>query len=144
MDVETWGVSGLEDMLVCSFKLVADVVWQLQCTECNAFYIGEIYHSLPDRMNGHRFPTTVRTQTYQLLSKLNSTRSLSRDIGLLVSYTNYLTPPQTISTANLKLHTNLSYNHDTTLVSISVKPPHIPSSPRRHLKILLQFLVFYC
>ena len=26
-DVETGGVSGLEDKLVCSFKLVADVVW---------------------------------------------------------------------------------------------------------------------
>ena len=27
-DVETGGVSGLEDKLVCSFKLVADVVWR--------------------------------------------------------------------------------------------------------------------
>ena len=27
MDVETGVVSGLEDKLVCSFKLVADVVW---------------------------------------------------------------------------------------------------------------------
>ena len=27
MDVETGGVLGLEDKLVCSFKLVADVVW---------------------------------------------------------------------------------------------------------------------
>ena len=27
MDVETGGVSGLEDKLVCSFKLVADVAW---------------------------------------------------------------------------------------------------------------------
>ena len=26
-DVETRGVSGLEDKLVCSFKLVVDVVW---------------------------------------------------------------------------------------------------------------------
>ena len=26
-DVETRGVSGLEDKLVCSFKLAADVVW---------------------------------------------------------------------------------------------------------------------
>ena len=26
-DVETRGVSGFEDNLVCSFKLVADVVW---------------------------------------------------------------------------------------------------------------------
>ena len=27
MDVETRGVLGLEDKLVCSFKLAADVVW---------------------------------------------------------------------------------------------------------------------
>ena len=28
MDVETGVVSGLEDKLVCSFKLVTDVVWR--------------------------------------------------------------------------------------------------------------------
>ena len=33
--------------------------------------------------------------------------------GLLVSNTNYLTPPQTTSAASLKLHTNLSSNPDT-------------------------------
>ena len=27
MDVKTGGVSGLEDKLVCSFKLAADMVW---------------------------------------------------------------------------------------------------------------------
>ena len=59
----------------------------------------------------------------QLLSTLSPTRSLSRNAGLLVSYTNYLTPPQTTSAVSLKLHTNLSSNHDTTPVSISVNPP---------------------
>ena len=52
------------------------------------------------------------------------TRSLSRNTGLLVLYTNYLTPPQTTSAVSLKLHTNLSSNYDTTPVSISVNPPH--------------------
>ena len=31
MDVETGGVSGLEDELICSFKLAADVVWGGVC-----------------------------------------------------------------------------------------------------------------
>ena len=33
-DVETGGVSGLEDELVCSFKWVADVVWGGVCSLC--------------------------------------------------------------------------------------------------------------
>ena len=69
-------------------------------------------------------PPRYRTQTCQFLSTLSPTRSLSRNAGLLVSYTNYLTPPQTTSAVSLKLHTNLFSNHDTTPVSISVNPPH--------------------
>ena len=40
----------------CKFM---NLIYQLQCTECNAFYIGEACGSLSDRMNGHRFTTTV-------------------------------------------------------------------------------------
>ena len=36
-----------------------DLIYQLQCNVCNAFYIGETRRSLSDRMNGHRFTTTV-------------------------------------------------------------------------------------
>ena len=36
-----------------------NLIYQLQCTECNAFYIGETRRSLSDRMNEHRFTTTV-------------------------------------------------------------------------------------
>ena len=80
-----------------------------------------------------------RTQTYQLLSTLNPTRSLSRNAGLLVSYTNYLTPPQTTSATNLKLHTN----PDTPPVSTSVNPPNSTLAPAA-LKVSLQSTVFYC
>ena len=91
---------------------------------CNAFYIGETHRSLSDGMNRHQFTTTVsnpdlpvaiRTQSHQIpFQKCWSVR---------VSYTNYLTPPQTTPAVSLKLHTNLSSNHDTTPVSISVNPP---------------------
>ena len=70
-----------------------------------------------------------RTQNCQLLSTLNLTRSLSRNAGLSVSYTNYLTSPQTTSATNLKLHTNLSSNPDTPPVSTSVKPPKFHPCP---------------
>ena len=36
-----------------------DLIYKLQCTECNAFYTGEAHHSLSDHMNGHWFTTTV-------------------------------------------------------------------------------------
>ena len=76
-------------------------------------------------------PPWYRTQTCQLLSTLNHTRSLSRNAGLLVSYTNYLIPPQTTSAANLKLHTDLSSNHDTPPVSTSVNLPTFHPRPSR-------------
>ena len=81
-----------------------------------------------------------RTQTNQLPSTLNPTRSLSKNVGLSVSYTNYHTPPQTTSATNLKLHTNLSSNPDTPPVSTSINP-QIPPSPQRHLKF--QLSLFY-
>ena len=34
-------------------------VRELQCTECNAFYIGETCRSLSDGMNGHWFTTML-------------------------------------------------------------------------------------
>ena len=99
-------------------------------------------------------PTSLTKKLILSLNKLSMSISLwslwtnrpafLRNTGLLVSYTNYLTPPQTTSTTSLKLHTNLSSNHDTIPVSISVNPPHIPPSPQRHLKISLQSLVFHC
>ena len=36
-----------------------NLIYQLKCTECNAFYIGETRCSLSDHMNVHRFTTTV-------------------------------------------------------------------------------------
>ena len=105
-----------------------NLIYHLKCTERNAFYIGETHRSLSDHMNGHRSPPRYRTPTCQLLSTLSSTRSFSRNAGLLVSYTNYLTPPHTTSAVSLKLHTNLSSNQDTIPVSISVNPPPPPHS----------------
>ena len=52
-----------------------NLIYQLQCTECNAFYIGETRHSLSDCMNGHRFttmvsnpdlPVAIHTQSHQI------------------------------------------------------------------------------
>ena len=39
-----------------------NLIYQLKCSECNAFYIGETRRSLSDHMNGHRFTTTVSNQ----------------------------------------------------------------------------------
>ena len=68
-----------------------NLIDQLQCTECNTFYIGETHCSLCDCMNGHHFTTTVRNHICQLPFTHNPTRSLS---GLSLSYRNCQTPPQ--------------------------------------------------
>ena len=109
-----------------------NLIYQLQCTECNFFYIGETRHSLSDCMNGHHFTTTVSNPDLPVAITPNPTRSLSRNAGLLVSYTNSQTPPLTAFASNLKQHINSSSNHVTPLISTSVNPP-LPPSLHRHL-----------
>ena len=52
-----------------------NLIYQLQCTESNAFYTGETHRSLSDRMNGQRFtimvsnpdlPVGIHTQSHQI------------------------------------------------------------------------------
>ena len=57
-------------------------------------------------------------------------RSLSKNAGLSVSYTNYHAPPQTTSTTNLKLYTNLSSN--LTHTQSHMLTPQIPPSTQQH------------
>ena len=54
---------------------VMNLIYQLQCTECNAFYIEETHRSLSDRMNRHWFtntvlnpdlPVAIHTQSHQI------------------------------------------------------------------------------
>ena len=52
----------------------------------------------------------------------NTTRSLSKTAGLLVSYTNCQTPSLTTFTTNFKLHTNSSTNHVTTRTQHPLTP----------------------
>ena len=106
-----------------------NLIYQLQYVECNAFYIGETRRSLSDRMNGHQFTTTVSNP--DLPVAIHTQAHLPENADLLMSYTNYLIPPQITSAANLKLHTNLSSNPDTPPVSTSVNP-QIPPSPQWH------------
>ena len=116
-----------------------NLIYQLGC-ECNAFYIGETHHSLSDHMNGHRFTTIYQTQTYQLLSTHNPTRSLSKNASLSVSYTIYLTPSQATFTTNLKVQTNLSRQPP---VSTSINSSTFHSCPNGTYS-LSQSLLFYC
>ena len=120
-----------------------NLIYQLQCTVCNAFYTGETSCSLSDRMNGHRFTTTVSNPDLPVAIHTQSHQIPFQECCLLVSYTNYLTPPQTTSSGNLKLHTNLSSNPDTPPVSISVNHPHstlAPAALKFHFSILILLL----
>ena len=90
------------------------LIYQLQCTVCNAFHIGETRRSLSltawmDTVS----PLQFRTQTYQLPPTPNPIRFHFKIAGLLASYTNYLIPPLTTFAASLKLHTNLFPKHNT-------------------------------
>ena len=68
-----------------------------------------------------------RIQIYQLLSILSPTRFSSKNAGLSVSYTNYQTPPQNTSAANLKLQLVLESRQPP--VSTSVSPPNPTLTP---------------
>ena len=100
-----------------------NLIYHLKCTECNVFYIGETRRSLSDRMNGHWFttmasnpdlPVAIHTQSHQV--PFQKCWSVSVIHKLPDSTPDHIC-------RQLKLHTNLSYNHDTTLISISVNPP---------------------
>ena len=86
-------------------------------------------------------PPWYWTQTYQLPFTHNPARSLSKNAGLSVSYTDYQTPPQTTSAANLKLHTYSSSNPDGPPVSTSVNPRSSTLAPAA---VLTLSLLFYC
>ena len=52
-----------------------NLIYQLQCNVCNAFYIGETHRSLSDCMNGHLsttavsnpdLPVAIHTQSHQI------------------------------------------------------------------------------
>ena len=111
-------------------------ICQLQCTESNAFYIGETCRSFLTVWMDTASPPQFRTQTCQLPFTPNPTRTLSRNAGLLVSYTNCQTPSLTTFAASLKLHNNSSSNHVAPPVSTSVNPPLSPS-PQRHMQSLV-------
>ena len=118
-----------------------NLIYQLQCTECNAFYIGETCHSLSDRMNGHRSPPWYRTQTYQLSSTHNPTRI--QECWSVSVIHKLPDSTQTTSATNLKLHTNLSSNPDTFPSQHLLTPPNYTLAPVA-LTVSTQSPVFYC
>ena len=97
----------------------------------------------PTAWMGTGSPPRYQTQTCQLLSTHNPTRSLSRNADLLMSYTNCQTPRLTTFVASLKQHTNLSSNHITPLVSTTVNPPLFHTHPSSIYNICQSFLL-YC
>ena len=92
-----------------------NLMYQLECTDCIAFYIGETRCSLSDHMNGHRFttrvsnpglPVTIHTHFHQI--PFQDCWSVSSSIHRL--------PDSTLTTfaVNWKLHTtcpSFSFRH---------------------------------
>ena len=94
----------------------SNLIYQLQCTEYDAFYIGETCHSLSltAQMDAVS-PPQPRTQISQLLSTQSHKIPFKdcwsvRIVHKLPAFT------PTISKINLKLHANLSSNSNTFLV----------------------------
>ena len=131
--------------LTCPISTHADcksmnLTYQLRCTECNAFYIGEIHSSLPNRMNGHRFITTVsnsdlpvaiHTQSHQI--PFQGCWSLSVVHKLADS-----TPDHIHRLFETAYQFILQSCHIPD--SMSINPP-IPPSPQQHLQSLIS--LFY-
>ena len=117
-----------------------NLIYQLQCTECNAFYIGETSRCLSDRMNGHWFTTTVSNPDLPVVIHTQS-HQIPFQKCWSVNVIHKL--PDSTSAVNLKLHTNLSSNPDTSPVSTFINPPHSTLGPMA-LKVSIHFPVFYC
>ena len=159
MDVQTRGVTRLEDDLVCNFKLTANVVRNGNrkfmydanrsailkrdllglCVDGNWYICGS--ETVTTSMDTDSLSQS-RNQIYQLPPRHNPTTSLFRIPGLLVSYINFLIPPLRTFVANFKLHTNLSSNHVMLLAYTSVKHPPLHFHPciQWHLRFSVSFL----
>ena len=123
-----------------------NLIYQLQFTECNAFYIGETCRSISNHMNDTALSPQYQTQTCQLPFTPNPTRSLSRNADLLVSYMKCITPPLTTFAVSLKQHTNSSSNHCHILPRcqhLLTPPPffHSHSSTYNHLSVFSTLLL---
>ena len=109
-----------------------NLVYQLRCKKCNAFYIGEMGHMFSKHVNGHRSTcmimnsdllVPIHTQSHQL--------PFQECWSVLVIHKLPDTTP-TISAANLKQHTNLYFNLDSLPVFASVNLILILLIPSSH------------
>ena len=114
-----------------------NLTYQLQCTECNAFYIGETCHSSSDRMNGHRFTTTASNPDLPV-----AIHTQSHQIPLQVCWSTWLHP---------RPHPPPIWNCIPTCPPIPTHPrsQHPLTSPNSTLtpialKVSIQSVLFYC
>ena len=120
-----------------------NLIYQLQCTECNAFYIGETRRSLSDHMNGHWFtatvlnpdlPVAIHTQSHQI--PFQECWSVSVIHKLPDSTPNHIR-------RQFEIAYQLLLQSWHTPDSTSVNPPHSTLASAA-LKVLLQSPVCYC
>ena len=112
-----------------------NLIYQLQCTECNAFYMGETRRSLSDCMNGHRFTTTVSNPDLPVAIHTQSHKIPFQECWS-VSVIHKL-PDSTPD------HIRRQFETAYQLVLPSVNPPH-STLALAALKVSLQSPVFYC
>ena len=120
-----------------------NLIYQLQCTECNAFYFGETHRSLSNHMNEHQFTTMVSNPDLPVAIHTQSQQIPFQECWS-VSVIHKL--PDSISDHirhQFETAYHLSSNPDTPPVSTSVNPPNSTLAPVA-LKVLIQSPVFYC
>ena len=110
----------------------SNLIYQLQCKKCEAFYIGETGQILSKCVNGHRSICTVANYRYPSTS--NPTSSLSKNAGPSTLFINSQIPPLTMSAANMKWRIYSFWNSANSQVSTSYNltgppPPLLPVFP---------------
>ena len=88
-------------------------------------------------MNGHCFTTTASNPDLPVSIHTIPPDSLSRLLVCKCQFTNCQIPPLTTFAANLKLHTNWSSNHVTSLVLTPFKP--LPPRDPDHLSFFTTY-----
>ena len=119
------------------------LIYQLQCSQCNAFYTGETCHSLSDHVNGHHFTTTVSNPDLPVAIHTQSHQIPFQDCWSISVIHKLPDPSPTTFAVNWKQHTNSSFNHVTPPNLISINPSSSTLAPAA-LIIFCQSFLFHC
>ena len=94
---------------LADYKVYTNLMKQLQCIKCNAFYIGEMGQMFSKCINGHRSTYVIVNSDLPVPNHTKSQQLSFQECWSIYIIYKLLTPSPTKCTANLKQYSNLSF-----------------------------------